>query len=97
MQRRTLLQTGLALGSLSAISGCATLTSQAPAKAQVVVIGGGYGGAGAGAERSSGASGWEDRSYGVGGDSFGEGRSRRRRSSQAGPQSGNDDYGGAEV
>ncbi|MCX5945662.1 MAG: RNA-binding protein [Cyanobacteria bacterium] len=59
--------------------------------------GGGYGGAGAGAERSSGASGWEDRSYGVGGDSFGEGRSRRRRSSQAGPQSGNDDYGGAEV
>lgn len=45
MQRRTLLQTGLALGSLSALSGCATLTSQAPAKAQVVVIGGGYGGA----------------------------------------------------
>ena len=45
MQRRTLLQTGLALGSLSALSGCATVTSQAPAKAQVVVIGGGYGGA----------------------------------------------------
>ena len=45
MQRRTLLQNGLALGSLSALSGCATLTSQAPAKAQVVVIGGGYGGA----------------------------------------------------
>ena len=45
MQRRTLLQTGLALGSLSALSSCATLTSQAPAKAQVVVIGGGYGGA----------------------------------------------------
>ena len=45
MQRRTLLQTGLSLGSLSALSGCATLTSQAPAKAQVVVIGGGYGGA----------------------------------------------------
>ena len=45
MQRRTLLQTGLALSSLSALSGCATLTSQAPAKAQVVVIGGGYGGA----------------------------------------------------
>ena len=45
MQRRTLLQTGLALGSLSALSGCATLASQAPAKAQVVVIGGGYGGA----------------------------------------------------
>ena len=45
MQRRTLLQTGLALGSLSALSGCASLTSKAPAKAQVVVIGGGYGGA----------------------------------------------------
>jgi sulfide dehydrogenase [flavocytochrome c] flavoprotein chain len=45
MQRRTLLQSGLALGSLSALSGCATVTSQAPAKAQVVVIGGGYGGA----------------------------------------------------
>ena len=45
MQRRTLLQTGLALGSLSALSGCASLSSKAPAKAQVVVIGGGYGGA----------------------------------------------------
>jgi hypothetical protein len=45
MHRRTLLQTGLALGSLSALAGCATLTSKAPAKAQVVVIGGGYGGA----------------------------------------------------
>jgi NADPH-dependent 2,4-dienoyl-CoA reductase/sulfur reductase-like enzyme len=45
MQRRTLLQTGLALGSLSALAGCATLASKAPAKAQVVVIGGGYGGA----------------------------------------------------
>ncbi len=45
MQRRTLLQTGLALGSLSALSGCASLTSKAPAKVQVVVIGGGYGGA----------------------------------------------------
>ena len=45
MQRRTLLQSGLALGSLSALAGCATLTSKAPAKAQVVVIGGGYGGA----------------------------------------------------
>ena len=45
MQRRTLLQTGLAMGSLSALAGCATLTSKAPAKAQVVVIGGGYGGA----------------------------------------------------
>jgi len=58
--------------------------------------GSGYGGEAAGAERSSGASGWEDRSYG-GGDSFGEGRSRRRRSSQPDPHGGNDDYGGAEV
>lgn len=49
------------------------------------VNGGGYGGAaaGGGVDRPSGASGWEDRSYGSG-DSFGEGRSRRRRSS--GPQ-----------
>ena len=41
---------------------------------------GGYGGG----ERSSGARGWEDRSYGGGadrGDSFGDGRTRRRRSS----------------
>ena len=41
---------------------------------------GGYGGG----ERSSGARGWEDRSYGGGadrGDSFGAGRTRRRRSS----------------
>ena len=45
MQRRKLLQSGLALGSLSAFAGCATLSSKAPAKAQVVVIGGGYGGA----------------------------------------------------
>jgi RNA recognition motif-containing protein len=41
----------------------------------------GYGGG----ERSSGARGWEDRSYGGaadrGGDSFGAGRTRRRRSS----------------
>jgi RNA recognition motif-containing protein len=49
--------------------------------------GGGYGGAdrsGGGGERSSGARGWEDRSYGGGdrgGDSFGAGRTRRRRSS----------------
>jgi RNA recognition motif-containing protein len=45
--------------------------------------GGGYGGYGGG-ERSSGARGWEDRSYGGGadrGDSFGAGRTRRRRSS----------------
>jgi RNA recognition motif-containing protein len=59
--------------------------------------GGGYGGGGAEAERSSGASGWEDRSYGGGADSFGEGRSRRWRSSQPDPHGGNDDYGGAEV
>ena len=45
MQRRTLLQSGLALGSLSALAACTTLGSKAPAKAQVVVIGGGYGGA----------------------------------------------------
>ena len=50
--------------------------------------GGGYGGggdrSGGGGERSSGARGWEDRSYGGGdrgGDSFGAGRTRRRRSS----------------
>ena len=61
--------------------------------------GGGYGGGGGGGEveRSSGASGWEDRSYGGGAESFGEGRSRRRRSSQPDPHGGNDDYGGAEV
>jgi RNA recognition motif-containing protein len=59
--------------------------------------GGGYGGGGGEVERSSGASGWEDRSYGGGADSFGEGRSRRRRSSQPDPHGGNDDYGGAEV
>lgn len=45
MQRRTLLQSGLALGSVTALAGCASLISKAPAKAQVVVIGGGYGGA----------------------------------------------------
>ena len=32
-------------------------------------------------DRPSGASGWEDRSYGSNSDSFGEGRTRRRRSS----------------
>lgn len=42
--------------------------------------GGGYGGGYGGADRGSGARGWEDRSYGSGGDSFGEGRTRRRRS-----------------
>ena len=39
---------------------------------------------GGGGERGSGARGWEDRSYGGGdrgGDSFGAGRTRRRRSS----------------
>jgi len=67
--------------------------------------GGGYGGGGGGysggggaatpsAERGSGARGWEDRSYGGGGggDSFGEARSRRRRSS--GGDSAGDAYGG---
>lgn len=43
--------------------------------------GGGYG------ERNSGAQGWEDRSYGGGGgDAFGAGRTRRRRSSGAGEE-----------
>jgi RNA recognition motif-containing protein len=52
--------------------------------------GSGYGGgdrSGGGGERSSGARGWEDRSYGGGdrgGDSFGAGRTRRRRSSGGG-------------
>ena len=61
--------------------------------------GGGYGGGGynrgggdgyGGGERRSGARGWEDRSYGGGGDSFETGRTRRRRSA------GGDDYAGAE-
>lgn len=42
--------------------------------------GGGYG-QGGGGERSSGARGWEDRSYGSGSDPFEAGRTRRRRSS----------------
>ena len=50
--------------------------------------GGGDRGAYGGGERSSGARGWEDRSYGGGGDragdSFGAGRTRRRRSSGGG-------------
>ena len=55
--------------------------------------GGAYGsGAEAGGERGSGARGWEDRSYGSGSDAFGEGRSRRRRSS--GSEGGGDPYGG---
>ena len=59
--------------------------------------GGGYGGSGGGgaygdrggergADRSSGAQGWEDRSYGGGGDAFGAGRTRRRRSSGGGDE-----------
>ncbi len=53
--------------------------------------GGGYGGGGGGAaygagaagsgDRGSGSRGWEDRSYGGAADSFGAGRTRRRRSS----------------
>ena len=75
--------------------------------------GGGYGGSGGGyaggggtggGGRSSGASSWEDRSYGGASDGFGEGRSRRRRSSgdTAGGSSwgasdgGSDGYGGAQ-
>jgi RNA recognition motif-containing protein len=43
--------------------------------------GGGYGGGGyGGGERGSGTRGWEDRSGGEGGDAFGAGRTRRRRS-----------------
>ncbi len=49
--------------------------------------GGGYGGGGyghgaarGGGDRSSGTRGWEDRSGGEGGDAFGAGRTRRRRS-----------------
>ena len=57
---------------------------------------GGYGGGGYGGsyepnrapeprgDRPSGAQGWEDRSYGSQNDSFGEGRTRRRRSSYQG-------------
>lgn len=68
--------------------------------------GGGYAGGGGtgGGGRSSGASSWEDRSYGGASDGFGEGRSRRRRSSgDAGGGSswgasdgGSDGYGGAQ-
>lgn len=42
--------------------------------------GGGYGGGG---ERGSGTRGWEDRSGGDGGEAFGAGRTRRRRSGGA--------------
>jgi RNA recognition motif-containing protein len=63
--------------------------------------GGNYGGGGGGnyggGERRSGASGWEDRSYGsgappAGGSAFDEGRTRRRR----GGADDNSGYGGAE-
>ena len=59
--------------------------------------GGGGGNYGGGGERRSGASGWEDRSYGsgappAGGSSFDEGRTRRRR----GGADDNSGYGGAE-
>ena len=37
-------------------------------------------------DRSSGAQGWEDRSYGGGSDAFGAGRTRRRRSSGGGEE-----------
>ncbi|MFZ0408886.1 MAG: RNA-binding protein [Cyanobium sp.] len=60
--------------------------------------GGGYGGGGGGGERSSGARGWEDRSYGGGdrgADSFDAGRARRRRSGGGDFGSGGD-YPGAE-
>jgi RNA recognition motif-containing protein len=62
--------------------------------------GGNYGGGGGnydGGERRSGASGWEDRSYGsgappAGGSAFDDGRTRRRR----GGADDNSGYGGAE-
>ncbi len=44
MQRRQIIGSAIALGSLSALAGCAT-TGQIPARAKVVVVGGGYGGA----------------------------------------------------
>ena len=53
-----------------------------PVIADILIVAGGGGG-----ERGSGARGWEDRSYGGGdrgGDSFGAGRTRRRRSSGGG-------------
>ena len=58
--------------------------------------GGNYGGGGGG-ERRSGASGWEDRSYGsgappAGGSAYDDGRTRRRR----GGADDNSGYGGAE-
>ena len=58
--------------------------------------GGNYGGGGGG-DRPSGASGWEDRSYGsgappAGGSAYDDGRTRRRR----GGADDNSGYGGAE-
>jgi sulfide dehydrogenase [flavocytochrome c] flavoprotein subunit len=44
MKRRSFVQASLALGTLGGMVGCAT-TGTIPAKAKVVVIGGGYGGA----------------------------------------------------
>ena len=60
-------------------------------------FGGGGGGNYGGGDRPSGASGWEDRSYGsgappAGGSSFDDGRTRRRR----GGADDNSGYGGAE-
>lgn len=59
--------------------------------------GGGGGNYGGGGERRSGASGWEDRSYGsgappAGGSAYDDGRTRRRR----GGADDNSGYGGAE-
>ena len=59
--------------------------------------GGGNCGGGGGGERPSGASGWEDRSYGsgappAGGSAYDDGRTRRRR----GGADDNSGYGGAE-
>ena len=67
--------------------------------------GGGYGGGGGGgggseaADRSSGARGWEDRSYGGSSadtSSHDAGRTRRRRGGAAPEGEGADGYGGAE-
>jgi NADPH-dependent 2,4-dienoyl-CoA reductase/sulfur reductase-like enzyme len=44
MKRRNFVQASLALGTFSGLVGCAT-TGSIPAKAKVVVVGGGYGGA----------------------------------------------------
>ena len=60
--------------------------------------GGGGGNYGGGGERRSGASGWEDRSYGsgappAGGSAYDDGRTRRRR---GGADDNSGGYGGAE-